>query len=64
MVRFLGASSINYYLEELVKNTPERLILISPFPKLNGRIRELLKDKGRLKIDIRLVYGASVLQPN
>jgi len=31
--------------------------------KLNDRIKELLADKNRLKIDVRIVYGKSELQP-
>jgi len=63
MAKFLNTSATNYYLEELIKNASERLILISPFLKLNDRIKELLEDKNRLKIDVRIVYGKSELQP-
>ncbi|MDN3699340.1 phospholipase D family protein [Vibrio cortegadensis] len=63
MAKFLNTSATNYYLEELIKNASERLILISPFLKLNDRIKELLEDKDRMKIDIRIVYGKSELQP-
>ena len=52
MAKFLNTSATNFYLEELIKNAKERLILISPFLKLNDRIKELLEDKNRLKIDI------------
>ncbi|GAB3531797.1 phospholipase D family protein [Photobacterium alginatilyticum] len=63
MAKFLNTSATNYYLEELIKGASERLILISPFLKLNDRIKELLEDKDRLKIDVRIVYGKSELQP-
>lgn len=63
MAKFLNTSAINYFLEDLIKNSNDRLILISPFLKLNDRIKELLTDKDRLKIDIRIVYGKSELQP-
>lgn len=63
MPKFLNTSATNYYLEELIKNASERLILISPFLKINDRIRELLEDKNRMKIDVRIVYGKSELQP-
>ncbi len=63
MAKFLNTSATNYFLEELIKNARERLILISPFLKLNDRIKELLEDKNRLKIDMRIVYGKSELQP-
>lgn len=63
MAKFLNTSATNYYLEELIKQTRERLIIISPFLKFNERIKELLADKDRLKIDIRIVYGKSELAP-
>ncbi|WP_016957385.1 phospholipase D family protein [Catenovulum agarivorans] len=63
MAKFLNTSATNYYLEELIKNAQDKLILISPFLKLNDRIKELLEDKNRLKIDVRIVYGKSELQP-
>ena len=63
MAKFLNTSATNYFLEELIKNVKDRLILISPFLKLNDRIKELLADKNRLKIDVRIVYGKSELQP-
>lgn len=63
MAKFLNTSAINYFLEELIKSAKDRLILISPFLKLNERIKELLEDKNRLKIDVRIVYGKNELQP-
>lgn len=63
MAKFLNTSATNYHLEELIKGARDRLILISPFLKLNDRIKELLEDKNRLKIDIRVVYGKSELAP-
>lgn len=63
MAKFLNTSATNYFLEELIKTAKDRLVLISPFLKLNDRIRELLEDKNRLKIDVRIVYGKSELQP-
>lgn len=63
MAKFLNTSGTNYFLEELIKDAKDRVILISPFLRLNDRIKELLVDKDRLKIDVRIVYGKSELQP-
>lgn len=63
MAKFLNTSATNYFLEEMIKDARDRLILISPFLKLNDRMKELLADKNRLKIDVRIVYGKSELQP-
>ena len=63
MAKFLNTSATNYFLEELIKDARDRLVLISPFLKLNDRVKELLSDKNCLKIDVRVVYGKSELQP-
>ncbi|MBL8811601.1 MAG: phospholipase D family protein [Planctomycetaceae bacterium] len=63
MAKFLNTSATNYFLEELIKSARDRLILISPFLQTNQRIRELLEDKNRLKIDVRVVYGKHALHP-
>lgn len=63
MAKFLNTSGTTYHLEELIKKASDRLIIISPYLKLNERIKELLEDKNRLKIDIRIVYGKNELQP-
>jgi len=63
VAKFLTTTGTNYHLEELIKGASDRLILISPFLKLNDRMKELLADKNRLKIDVRIVYGKSELQP-
>lgn len=63
MAKFLNTSGTNYHLEELIKAARDRLILISPFLKLNDRMKKLLADKDRLKIDVRIVYGKSELAP-
>lgn len=55
MAKFLNTSATNYFLEELIKDAKDRLILISPYLKLNDRMKELLADKNRLKIDVRMV---------
>lgn len=63
MAKFLGTTATNYHLEELIKEARERLIIISPFLKFNERFRQLLEDKDRMKIDIRIIYGKSELAP-
>ena len=63
MAEFLTTSGITFHLEGLVKAANEKLILISPFLKVNERLRQILDDKDREKIDIRVVYGKNELQP-
>ena len=63
MAKFLATSGTSYHLEELIKNSKDRLILISPYLKINDRIKQLVEDKNRMKLDIRIVYGKNELQP-
>ena len=60
MAKFLNTSALNYYLEELIKNSSKFLILISPYFKTSKRIRELLSDKDG-KVPIFIVYGKKEL---
>ena len=57
MPEFLDTTATSYYLEKLIKNARERLMLISPYFQLNQRIRQLIDDATRQTIDIRIVYG-------
>jgi len=64
MAKFLVTKGISYYLEELVKNAKERLILVSPYIKMDKKLKELIEEQNRLKLDIRIIYGKSDLQPD
>jgi len=64
MAKFLDTTGVSYHLQQLINKANEKLILISPYLKINERIKESLEDKNRLKIDIRVVYGKNELQPD
>ena len=61
MVKFLTTTGVSHELEELIKGAQERLVLISPFLRVNARIRDLLADKALRKFDTRIIYGKSEL---
>jgi phosphatidylserine/phosphatidylglycerophosphate/cardiolipin synthase-like enzyme len=63
MAKFLNTAGISYYLQELINTAKHELVLISPYLKLNERIKESIKDKYDSKIDIKVVYGKNELQP-
>jgi hypothetical protein len=63
LAKFLNTTGVSYHLEQLLKNTKEKLILISPYLKVNDRIKLTLQDLDRFKIDIRLVYRDNQLNP-
>ncbi|MBU4076231.1 MAG: hypothetical protein KKI06_05950, partial [Euryarchaeota archaeon] len=63
MAKFLTTTGVSFHLEQLINKANENLILISPFLRINDRIKQLLEDKNRLKMDIRVIYGKNELQP-
>ena len=63
MAEFLTTTGVSYRLEEIIKSAKERLVIISPFLRVNERIKELLEDKDRMKIDVRIIYGKNELPP-
>ena len=63
MTQFFDTEGVSYRLREIIKDAEERLVLISPYLKVNDRLKELLEDKDRMKIDVRVIYGKNELQP-
>jgi hypothetical protein len=63
MAKFLNTSGVTYYLEELIKNTKERLVLISPYLQFNDRVKEHLSNLNIQKKDIRIIYRENKLAP-
>lgn len=62
MAKFLNTTGVSYHLEELIKGTTDRLILISPYLQFADRIKENLKNLNIQKRDIRIIYRENKLQ--
>lgn len=63
MAKFLDTTGTSYHLEQIIKNCKAKLILISPYLRVNDRVKDLLNDLDRMKIDIRIVFGKTDLNP-
>ena len=65
MAEFLTTEDISARLPRLIKEAEERLFLVSPFLKINRRIKHLLEETNRFKkdVDVRVIYGKNELQP-
>jgi phosphatidylserine/phosphatidylglycerophosphate/cardiolipin synthase-like enzyme len=63
MAKYLRTSGISAGLEELIREAKERLYIISPYLKLSDNIKELLNDKEREKIEVRIIFGKQELNP-
>lgn len=63
MAKFLNTTGVSYHLEDLIKTTNSKLILISPYLQFSDRIREHLTNLNLLKRDIRIIFRENKLQP-
>ena len=63
MAEFLTTTGISNSLESIITETKERLVIVSPYLKVNPLLKDLLEEKDRWKIDIRVIYGKSELNP-
>ena len=63
MAEFLTTADISARLQKIIKEAEEYLVLISPYLKVNSRVREFLEQKSRSKTHIRIIYGKRELQP-
>lgn len=62
MAKFLNTTGVSYHLEELIKNTEDRLILISPYLQFHKRVKDHLENLYIQKRDIRIIYRENKLQ--
>ncbi len=62
MAKFLNTTGVSYHLEELIKTTKDRLILISPYLQFHQRIKDHLENLNIQKRDIRIIYRENKLQ--
>lgn len=63
MAKYLRTSGISAGLEDLIRDARERLYIISPYLKLSDKIKELLNDKEREKVEVRIIFGKQELNP-
>lgn len=63
MAKYLRTSSITAELENLIRDARKELIIISPYLKLSDNMKELLNDKEREKVDVRIIFGKQELAP-
>jgi hypothetical protein len=63
MAKVLNTSGTTFFLEELIKGTRQRLTLISPFLRINTRIRQLIEDANLTGIEVDVIYGKNELHP-
>ncbi|WP_221801942.1 phospholipase D family protein [Oceanobacter mangrovi] len=57
MAKFLTTASLNFLLEQLVLKSTKNLVLVSPYLKINPRLRELISDKAKSGVPVTVVYG-------
>lgn len=62
MAEFLLTAGVTYKLEELIKGTEDKLILISPYLQFSKRIKDNIENLNILKRDIRIIYRENKLQ--
>ncbi|RYY50594.1 MAG: hypothetical protein EOO06_03300 [Chitinophagaceae bacterium] len=63
MPKYLRTSGISAAVEQLIRESKERLYIISPYLKLSDSMRELLNDKEREKAEVRMIFGKQELSP-
>ena len=63
MAQFLNTTGVSYHLEKIIAGASERLVIISPYLRVNDRIKGLLEEKDRLRIDVWVIYGKNELRP-
>lgn len=53
---FVTTQGISYYLETMFKEAQEWILIVSPYIKINARLRELIQERRKAGIKITVVY--------
>ena len=64
MAKFLDTAAISHHLQQLIYKSKKELFLVSPYLKINQRVKELTLEKNKSGMKAVLVYGKKPeLQP-
>lgn len=61
-IKFITTQGINHFLYELIKNANKYITLITPYARLNTRLKELLKNKKQQGVKITFICRVSDLK--
>lgn len=64
MAKLLNTSATNFVLENLISKARKHVVLISPYLKLNKRIKKLIEDAILQGVSFHIVYGKQELHEN
>lgn len=62
MAKLLNTSATNFVLENLISKARKHVVLISPYLKLNKRVKKLIEDAILRGVSFHIVYGKQELQ--
>jgi len=62
MAKFLDTFGISNEIAQLIKGAKDKLYLISPYLQIDERFKQMLEDKDRMKLDVRIIYRENKLQ--
>lgn len=62
MAKFLNTSATTYVLEQLINKAKSKVVLVSPYLKLNKRIKQIIEDRANEGIEFYFVYGKQELK--
>ena len=63
MAEFLTTTGISDRLEKIIKGAEKRLLIISPYVKVNKRIREFLEETHRQGLEVYIICRKKDLKP-
>lgn len=63
MAKYLRTTGISSEIDNLIRDARVLIYIISPYLKLSDQVKELLNDKEREKVEVRIIFGKQELNP-
>ena len=55
-IQFLTTKAIGYYLEKMLEEASEKIIIVSPYIKMSLRVRDILREKLKAGVEITIIH--------
>ena len=55
-IQFLTTKAIGYYLEKMLEEASEKIIIVSPYIKMSLRVRGILREKLKAGVEITIIH--------
>ena len=55
-IQFLTTKAIGYYLEKMLEEASQKIVIVSPYIKMSLRVRDILMEKLKAGVEVTIIH--------